>query len=186
MANFVILGAGAFAREVYWHIQGTYGQEAQILFADDHSDIREIRFGDAPAIPVIKDWKFPESFVARDRFRGFVVGAGSARAKKGLSSAALASGLFPAETVVHPRALVQGRDCKIGKGGVITPGCVLTTNVTLGDYVVLNLNCTVGHDTHIGDFVTCNPGCNISGGVWIQSGCLIGTGTVIRENTSIE
>lgn len=125
---------------------------------------------------------FNKSF---EKFKEFVIGVGSPKIKRILVRKALASGLVPAPTIIHPRALVQGDDCEIGIGSIISPGCVITTNVRIGNYVLLNLNCTVGHDTILGDYVTCNPGCCISGNVTLGEGVMLGTGTVIREKINI-
>jgi sugar O-acyltransferase (sialic acid O-acetyltransferase NeuD family) len=179
--HLVVLGAGGFAREMYWHILGTY-PGARVVFVDDVSEETAVTVG-VEQVPVVKDWKFDD--IQGARFEEFVLGIGSPAAKKTLVARALESGLRPAPTVVHPRALVQGNDCHIGVGGIIAPGCVLTTNVQFGDYVLLNLNCTVGHDAVLGDYVTCNPGCQISGNVTLGEGVALGTGTAIRDKITI-
>jgi len=179
--NLVVLGAGGFAREMYWHIKGAH-PDARVVFVDDVTDTKEIMMA-GEAIPVVKDWRF--DCVQGVKFDEFVLGIGNPATKRKLAARALESGLKPAPTIIHPRALVQGSDCRIGVGGIISPGCVLTTNVRVGDFVLLNLNCTVGHDAVLCDYVTCNPGCQISGNVTIGEGASLGTGTVVREKISI-
>jgi sugar O-acyltransferase (sialic acid O-acetyltransferase NeuD family) len=179
--HLVVLGAGGFAREMYWHIQGTH-PGARVAFVDDVSEVREVLVG-SERVPVVKDWNFRD--VQGAQFHEFVLGIGNPATKKKMVERALASGLTPAPTIVHPRALVQGTDCKIGVGGIIAPGCILTTNVQFGDYVLLNLNCTIGHDAVIGDYSTCNPGCQISGNVTLGEGVVLGTGTAIRDKMTI-
>ena len=186
--NIVILGAGGFAREMYWHIKESIPQ-AKMVFANDLKETEKIAIN-GQIIPVIKNWDFDcvpvDSFnKSFEKFKEFVIGVGSPKIKRILVRKALASGLVPAPTIIHPRALVQGDDCEIGIGSIISPGCVITTNVRIGNYVLLNLNCTVGHDTILGDYVTCNPGCCISGNVTLGEGVMLGTGTVIREEINI-
>jgi sugar O-acyltransferase (sialic acid O-acetyltransferase NeuD family) len=79
----------------------------------------------------------------------------------------------------------EPRDCAIGDGTIICPGTILTTGITIGTHVIINLNCTIGHDCVIGDFVTISPGANISGNVTIGDMCYIGSNAVIREKISI-
>lgn len=79
----------------------------------------------------------------------------------------------------------QYADNKIGRGTIICPGTILTTGITIGRHVIINLNCTIGHDCVIGDFVTISPGANVSGNVTIGEGCYIGSNAVIREKISI-
>lgn len=74
---------------------------------------------------------------------------------------------------------------KIGKGTIICHGTLLTTGITIGEHVIINLNCTIGHDCKIGNFVTISPGANISGNVEIGDECYIGTNAVIREKIKI-
>lgn len=168
--GITILGAGGFAREVYHHMR-PYFQETNFVFVDDVTDVREL-FG----CPVIKDWDFTNKYQ-------FIVGVGDPLIKKVLVNKALESGLRPLDTWVHPRALVQ--DAKLGRGGIICPGAVITTNVSIGNYVTINLNTTIGHDTEIEDYVNISPGCSISGNNDIGEGANIGTGTVTREEASI-
>lgn len=186
--NIAILGAGGFAREMYWHLKES-NPTVRMVFVDDITEIMKI-IVDKHIIPVIKDWNFDNVPIngpgkPSENVYEFVLGTGNPEAKKILIQKALASGLTPAATIIHPRALVQGDDCSIGVGGIISPGCIITTNIKVGNYVLLNLNCTIGHDTIIGDYVTCNPGCCISGNVTIGEGVELGTGTVIREKIAI-
>lgn len=186
--TLAILGAGGFGREMYWHVKGA-DPDARIVFVDDAAEARVLVMGDA-AVPVVQDWRFDAvqfegGSLGAARVEEFVIGVGGPQLKRTLVMKALASGLLPAPTVVHPRALIQGTDCELGLGGVVTPGCVITTNVSVGDFVVLNLNTSVGHDCVIGDYVTCNPGCQISGNVTIGEGASLGTGTVVREGITI-
>lgn len=57
-----------------------------------------------------------------------------------------------------------------GEGVVVTAGNILTTEIRLHDFAMLNLMCTVGHDCEIGRFVTVSPGVNISGNVGAGGG----------------
>lgn len=73
----------------------------------------------------------------------------------------------------------------VNKGKIIQQGAILTTNVSLGEFVFINLNVTVGHDCKIGDYTTVSPGANISGKVTIGKRCYIGTNASIREGVTI-
>ncbi len=170
-----ILGAGGFAREVFWHLQGS--EYKNFIFVDEFASESTLAMR-GESVPVIRDWDFSQY---KD-FR-FIVGVGSPRVKRMLVEKALSAGLLPAPTFVHPRALVQ--EAKLGVGGMVTPGCVVTCNVRIGDYVVLNLNTTVGHDSVLGDYVQANPGCHISGNVALESDVELGTGTVIVQGLRV-
>lgn len=174
--NLVILGAGGFAREVLFHLSSPlFWYNYNINFVDDVTDTKEVVLKNG-TFPVIKDWNFrPKS--------EFIVGIGSPKAKQIMVAKALEKGLKPTETFIHSRALVQ--DASVGKGGIICPGVVVTTNVKIGDYVILNLNSTVGHDAILGDYCTVNPGCSVSGNTEMGDCVTLGTGTVTREKSKI-
>ncbi|MCL2051073.1 MAG: acetyltransferase [Lachnospiraceae bacterium] len=72
-----------------------------------------------------------------------------------------------------------------GQGGVFCPADILTVNIKVGDFVIINSACTIGHDTVIEDFVTIYPGAVISGNVRIGAECEIGTGAKIIQGKTI-
>lgn len=172
--GIVILGAGGMAREVFWHLQGFYDQ---FVFVDDYNPDPKVTI-QGKSYPVVTNWDFS----AYSGFQ-FIVGVGSPKAKKVLVDKAKKAGLAPAPTFIHPRALVQ--DASVGVGGIITPGCYLTTNIRIGDYVILNLNCTVGHDAVVGDYVQANPGCQIAGNVVLEEGVFLGSGSTVIEGLRV-
>lgn len=91
---------------------------------------------------------------------------------------------FP--TVIHPSAILQDTNrIEIGKGTVITAGCILTTGIVIGNHVLLNLNCTVGHDVVIEEFSSIMPGVNLAGKVHIGKSVLVGSGAQIINQSKI-
>ncbi|MCA9073579.1 MAG: acetyltransferase [Planctomycetaceae bacterium] len=69
--------------------------------------------------------------------------------------------------VIHPTARIGQRN-RLGVGLVLCPYSVITTNVTVGDFVSLNLHGTIGHDATVGDGCTLNNHTDITG--WVQMG----------------
>lgn len=90
---------------------------------------------------------------------------------------------FPA--LVHPTAILDPRHVVLGRGTVVTAGCVLTCDITLGNFTLLNWNVTVGHDAVIGDSCVINPSANVSGNVTIDDEVLVGTGAQILERLRV-
>ena len=82
--------------------------------------------------------------------------------------------------LIHPNVIIGKRKyVTIGEGCIITAGNIITTNISIGKHVNLNLACTVGHETEIGDFSSFMPTCNISGKVQIGEATFWGTGAKI-------
>lgn len=92
-----------------------------------------------------------------------------------------AAGMTP-ETVIHPR-VERSEWIEIGEGTVICAGSILTTNITLGRHVQINLDCTIGHDVVMGDYTTLAPGVHVSGWVHFGPRAYVGTGAVIVNGT---
>lgn len=87
-------------------------------------------------------------------------------------------------TLLHPTAVI-GRDCRIGEGCVLCPGAVLTTNVSLGSFVIINVYSTVGHDSRIGDGCTLSAHNDVTGNVVLGEGVFFGTHACVLPNTVV-
>jgi sugar O-acyltransferase (sialic acid O-acetyltransferase NeuD family) len=88
-------------------------------------------------------------------------------------------------TFIHPSAQILGNDVQIGKGSIICAGCILTTNIVIGDHAHLNLQTTIGHDCEIGNYFTTAPGAKVSGNCKIYDCVYIGTNASVKEKISI-
>ena len=174
MRRLVILGAGGFAREVVLYLVGGY--YSRVAFLDD-TGARSEKCLLPPNASLISDLS------AEWEGSDFIIAVGNPRAKKVLEDRY--AHLLGVRPNVEYGCLWLDKGLLPECGVIITPGCVLTTNISLGRHVTININSTVGHDTVIGDYTTISPGCNISGNVVIGEGCLIGTGAAIREKVLI-
>lgn len=90
---------------------------------------------------------------------------------------------FP--NIIHPNVLISDDFVEIGVGNIICAACIITCNVVIKDFVILNLMCTVGHDTTISSFASFMPSVNISGEVLIQERVYVGTGAKIINQLEI-
>ena len=84
---------------------------------------------------------------------------------------------FP--SLIHPNVLIGSDEVIIGNGCIICASNIITVNISIGNFVILNLGCTVGHDTRIGDYCSFMPAVNISGEVIIENSVYVGTGAKI-------
>jgi sugar O-acyltransferase (sialic acid O-acetyltransferase NeuD family) len=177
LKKILILGAGGFAREACLHILDTVSN-CDIAFYDDFPKSDNLKIKNK-VFKIYKNFEFAQS----EGFKEFIIGVGIPNTKILLTKKAFESGLQAHDTIVHPKAHIQ--DAQIGVGGIICPGVILTTNITIGDFVVLNLNTTIGHDAFIGDFSTCNPGASISGLCRLEESVYFGVGAATKEGISI-
>lgn len=89
-------------------------------------------------------------------------------------------------TLIHPSVWIGEKEfVEIGKGCIICTGVMITTNVQIKDFVILNLQCTVGHDSVINSYAAFMPSVNVSGEVNIGEGVYVGTGAKIINQIGI-
>jgi sugar O-acyltransferase (sialic acid O-acetyltransferase NeuD family) len=178
--EIAIYGGGGFAREVAWLIEScnkdTENYE-MVCFIDDNVALHGKMLNGIPVMGLAE---------AKERFpRAHVVGGvGTPKIRQVLMEKAASAG-FGFETIVHPRT-ERSRWIEIGIGSVICAGNILTTNITLGRHVQINLDCTIGHDVAMGDYTTLAPGVHLSGCVHVGKRVYIGTGAVIINGTQEE
>jgi sugar O-acyltransferase (sialic acid O-acetyltransferase NeuD family) len=186
LKSIVILGAGGGAREAFWMLLHVH-PDVKVVFVDDTTDRSTLDIA-GRIHPVVNDWNFDgvrKEFGSGEAgsFRQFIIGLGTPRDKKIMVEKALSHGLQPAPTPIHPTAIV-GDDCVIGRGGFVMAFCVITTGVTIGDYVLIE-NTSVGHDAAVGSYASCYSGGAISGDSSLGEGGLLGAGAVIRDEKHV-
>jgi len=178
----VILGAGGLAREVYWifnDVNIKAGGEWEVLgFIDENSVNWKQSLCD---IPVLGDFQWFEMNNRNDL--KVICAVGSTTARKHMVEKAKNMDLSFC-TIFHP-SVKCSRYIDVGTGTVITAGCILTTQIRIGNHVYINLDTTIGHDVIIEDFVNISPGCHVSGNATLKEGVDLGTGAVVLQGVTI-
>jgi sugar O-acyltransferase (sialic acid O-acetyltransferase NeuD family) len=180
MEPIIIYGTGGFAREVLVLLEdiNRAGPRWDILgFLDDTPRANETELNGYPILGT-RDW-----LAQAPRKPQLALGVGSPAVKRMLSMA-LRTMIKGFPSLVHPSVIMSGR-VYLGEGVVITAGNILTTEVELGDFCMVNLMCTVGHDVRMGRYVTISPGVNVSGNVRIGEGCEVGTGSKLIQGVTL-
>jgi sugar O-acyltransferase (sialic acid O-acetyltransferase NeuD family) len=170
--RIAVYGGGGFAREVAWLAEAC-GHEVVCFIDDDPSkigrtlnDIRVLSIEEAASA-------FTDAHVA--------AAIGSPKTRETVTRRAEQHG-FRLATLVHPR-VERSRWVTFGDGAVICAGNILTTNITIGRHVQINLDCTIGHDVIMDDFATLAPGVHVSGWVTLGRRAYVGTGASIINGT---
>lgn len=181
MRELIIYGCGGFGREMALLIMqiNAINPEWNVLgFCDDYTmkgsivDDLEV-FG---GLAYLNDRRKPTAVllaIADPRVRK--------RLRKGIENPFIDYPVF-----VHPSVL-PGDSARnnFGEGCILAAGNILTTNIQLMPFVIINGACTVGHDVTIHEFASIMPGCSISGNVTIGSEAMVGTGAKILPSTKI-
>ncbi len=126
-----------------------------------------------------------EALAGRSEPTDVVIGIGRPLLRREIAQRLAGNAALEFPNLIHPGAGVDHDLVSLGRGNVITRGVVLTCDIRIGDFNLVNLNSTIGHDCVIGSYNVINPGCNISGRVTIGDLCLLGTGCQILEALEI-
>jgi len=178
MKNIVVIGAGGFGREVIMLIEdiNKVNNEWNIVgFVDDNTEILGKKINGTEVVGDI-DW-----LTKQELFVINAIGDGNIREK---INERLIESKNTFATLIHP-TVITSSSVTIGEGTIICAGNIITTNISIGKHVIINLSCTIGHDDIIQDYVTILPGSNISGFVNLEAGVTIGTGTQVIQNLVI-
>lgn len=180
MKDIAIVGAGGFGREVKMLIEQINKNQNQFNFTgfyDDHIEGKKLN--GAKYLGTIQDLlnKKTELLVA--------ISIADPTLKREIVNLLQANKLISYPNLIHPQNLIGNDDVVMGKGNIICAGCIITVNVRLDDFIILNLGCTVGHDTHIHNYSSFMPSVNISGDVIVKEGVYVGTGAKISNQLNI-
>lgn len=183
MRDIVIIGCGGFGREVHDIIDALNAQAPRynlLGYADDSASEQNTALVERRGSRVLGSL---DTVLAQYDAAEFAIGIGNPQVRKKLDTKLVEAG-WRAATLVHPSATFGG-DVRIGEGSIVCAGVRVTTDVTLGRSVHLNLNATVGHDVTLHDYVSVNPLVAISGWVEAHEGVMFGTHSAILQNLSV-
>ncbi len=168
MKKLFIIGAGGFGRELYaWAAQHPdHGHAWQLAgFLDDNAQALTAFGAFAPIYPLATHR------VSADEV--FLCGLGLPAVKEKLLTPLLQQGAAFIN-FIHPKATLGAR-VKLGQGVILCPGAVVSVDVDLGDFVMINLNSTVGHDAKIGAWTTLSAHCDVTGFVEVGPRVFMGS-----------
>lgn len=180
MENIAIFGAGGFGREVKTIIDTLNKIEAKynfVGFFDDGHKKGEIING-FPILGKLEDINSVTENLS------IVLAIAHPQTKKNII-AQIDNPYITFPNIIHPSVLISDDFVKIGIGNIICAGTIITCNIQIKDFIILNLMCTVGHDTVIESYSSFMPSVNISGEVLIKEGVYVGTGAKIINQLEI-
>jgi sugar O-acyltransferase (sialic acid O-acetyltransferase NeuD family) len=179
--DLVIYGSGGFGREVLELIKDINLQKEQkwniIGFINDIPETYGTYINEYQILGGI-DWleEYEEPI-------SIVIATGNSKTRKLISGRLQMHNIeFP--NIVHPSVNISSH-VELGKGNIICAGNILTTNINIEDFVIINLACTVGHDVIVKNYSTILPGSNISGNVLIEECVEIGTKSCVIPQVKI-
>lgn len=180
-SKLIIFGAGGFGRELAAMLQySALAEEYELVgFADDGLEPGSLING----LKVLGNTKY---LLHRTDKTAVVMGIGRSRPRKQLVEKLMANTNLIWPNIIHPSARLHDKNnIQMGHGNVICDGNILTTNIKLGDFNVINLSCTLGHDTILGSYCSLMPSVNVSGGTVLEDEVYVGTGAKLIKATTL-
>jgi sugar O-acyltransferase (sialic acid O-acetyltransferase NeuD family) len=175
----VIVGAGGHGRELLDIVEAVNRHEPTFEFLgfldDDERDRETLRRRGVKVLGPVK--LLAELDVC------YALGLGSGGLRRKVDAVATRYERVPV-TLRHPVTTI-GSDVRLGPGTVMAAGSRITTNVTTGRHVHLNIGATVSHDCVLHDYATLSPGVHLSGNVTLADEVFLGTGAVVIPGVSI-
>ncbi|WP_303181957.1 serine acetyltransferase [uncultured Butyricimonas sp.] len=91
---------------------------------------------------------------------------------------------FP--NIIHPNfKIIDPETFYVGKGNIIQSNCLVSCNVTFGDFNVFNGSVVFGHDNKVGNYNCFMPAVRVSGGVVVGDSNFFGVGSIILQQIKI-
>lgn len=176
--DLVILGAGGFGREVLSQLKDTCHSYNILGFIDDTPELKGATVSGIPVLGGIDKLKYSiQPF-------NVVIAIGNSNARKKIYE-----DIKMNSNLTFPNIIMDGvkisDSVRMGQGCIICYSNILTVDIEIGDFVVINLDCTVGHDAKLLDYVTLYPSVNVSGNVTIGQLTEVGTGVNIIQGKMI-
>ncbi len=177
--KIVIVGAGGLGRETVALIRQINAQNPvwdPVGFLDDQKPIGQLVGG----LPILG--RTSETVPSGEHW--YVLAIGDPRIKENLI--ARFQGNIHFGTLIHPTVVVaEASSVSIGQGCILAAGAKITTEISIGNHVLINLNVTIGHNSTLGDCSSIMPGANIAGDIKIGTAVLIGSGAAIINRSVI-
>lgn len=159
MKDILIYGFGGFGHEVACILQHINNVESTwniVGYIDDGVAVgTECKYGKVLGnIETLNNWKTPVSVA---------IAVGSPKYLEEISSK-ITNPLVDFPNIIAPNVFYFDMDeVTMGKGNIVTFGCRFSTNISLGDFNVLDGNISLGHDVVMGSYNMMFPEVRVSG-----------------------
>lgn len=181
MKNLIIIGAGGFAREIFWHAHKAHGfgvdwrikgfLDGDIkLAAADYELLPAKVLGDVDSYEICAD-------------DVFTCAVGTPKARRHLAEKILSRGGEFINIISELAQIIP--TAQIGRGVIISPFVGVSDRARLGDFVALNAQTIIGHDAQVGNFSCVMPHVAVSGNVKIGAEVFIGSGAIILPKAKV-
>lgn len=181
LKDIVIIGAGGVGRETALIIEdiNNINKEWNLIgFVDDNDNIQNTKINDYDVVGKL-------DYLLNYEKEVYVVCAiANYNVKKSIVNKLKSNENIRFATLIHPSTILN-RTVEVGEGCIIYQNVMITTNVTIGNHVIVSPKAGVGHDTVVKDYCNLLWNVNISGNVVLKDGVLVGSGATVIQGLKI-
>lgn len=180
MKPIVIVGAGGFGREVHWLIKQINREKEEwnfLGYIDDNVEV-ETEINGKKVLGNL------DYLLNQKENLSVAIAIGNAKVRKQLVEKLSENQSLEYPNLIAPDVLID-ETVQLGKGNIILNGNILTVNINLQDFNVMETGSTIGHDVKIASYVTIYLGVKIAGNVKIADGCELGANSCMIQGLNI-
>ncbi len=161
-------------RELLWQIEEQNKREERwevLGYVDISDEYGTVRVGEKE-YPYLGSDDF---LLARQKETNVVISAGSSGLRKRIAEKLQKNMYLQFPNLILSDTCICS-DVQMGKGNIISMDCRISTNVSMGNFVFLNMGASVCHDGILSDYVTLSPDVRLAGNVSVGAGSELGIG----------
>ncbi len=181
MKKIAIYGAGGFGREVACLIRKINEQSSEwelIGFFDDGIEQGTKNEYGVVLGGIVEVNTFPEELAV-------VLAIASPKIVEKIVENITSSKIYYPNIISPDVTFLDKDNVSVGKGNIISFGCIISCNVTIGDFNIFNWAITIGHDVSIQNFNAFMPDVKISGEVSVGNKNLFGVNSTVLQQINI-
>jgi len=181
MKKIAIYGAGGFGREVACLIHKINKKSSEwefIGFFDDGIDIGSKNEYGVVLGGIDEVNSYPEELAV-------VIAIASPKIVEKIVGNITSSKIYYPNIISPDVTFLDKDNVSVGKGNIISFGCIISCNVTIGDFNIFNWAITIGHDVSIMNFNAFMPDVKISGEVKIGNKNFFGVNSTVLQQIHI-
>lgn len=169
--------AGSLGKEIYDLALRTKYKESEIVFVDDNKTGGKFT---SDAIDIISNETLFEIFSKEDRV---LIATGEPALREKLFNELKSKDII-FDILIDPNVPVS-KSAKIKNGTIICDFCSISSDVIIGENVLINRQAIIGHDIKIGSNSVISSTVNLGGNVKIGSCTYVGMGAHVKEGIKI-
>ncbi len=178
MTDYVLVGGGAFAREIHDWFAPVFADRGDRFsgYVDDNDAPMSAYGRDLPQLGRTQDYR-------PDPQTPLVMAVASPAGKVALAERLLGKGGVFA-SLIHPTTWLSA-SAELGRGAVVCPYCNISADSKAGDFATINGFASLGHDVVLADYVTLSGYVGLMGAVQVGARSFFGAGARVLPKVKI-